>query len=1541
MTAGPGIGRRGSRRLRTVLAPCAAMIASLALAPAALADPPDQPRETYVTNSNVNAIAKSGDDLYIGGSFSRVGPRTGSFASVDNSAGDLDDQMPEVAGTVNASVPDGDGGWFIGGQITAVDGVARSKLAHILADGTLDPDWNPGANGFAVNDLLRVGSTLYVAGDFNTIDGTSRNGLAALETGDGDATSWNPNPTGSSASVTALDSASSTIYAIGSYTSIGGQSRNGIAALDTSTGNATSWNPNPTFSGSPFWNDIVVSGQNAYVVGGFSNIGGQARNRLAALDLTTGNATAFNPAGGSNQVQALAVSGSTVYVAGTFTSIGGQSRNRLAALNASDGTATTWDPNPNATFQISEVAVDGSTVYVFGGFTTIGGASRPAGTAAVSASTGLATGWDPRPAGAVTSFAFGGSSVYLGGNFASVNSVERNGIAKLNATTGEATNWNPNATGGNVGALEVSGSTVYAGGTFTNIGGQARNGIAAIDSTTGNATSWNPNPSGGSFGAPARVIKASGSTVYVAGSFTTIGTQSRAGLAALDASTATATSWNPAPDSTVTDVEVLDQTILVSGSFTNIGGVTRPRIAQLSPTTGIPTSWNANVSGGIGKLAVDASESTVYGMSASGTFSGQSRADFAALDLATGQPTQWDPEIHGSCCANDIAVAGDDVIIVGEFQDINGAPRLNIGAVNAETGATRAWNPGTDSSGFGSAAYVADDAVYVGGGHRTMANLPQAGFAAFVRADPTLSTNATNANIGSPITDTATLAGGASPTGTIEFRAYGPGDANCTGTAAFSASISVAGNGDYGSGNFTPSQAGTYRWTADYSGDGNNAPVSSACNAANETSTIAKASPALATTATNATVGSPISDSGALSGGHSPTGTITFRVYGPNDANCTGTAAYSNTVTVSGNASYGSGNLTPNQAGAYRWTASYSGDANNETASSACNAANETSTVGKATPSLAMSATNGNAGQPIADTATLTGGQGSGGPTGSLTFRAYGPDDTSCSGSTAYSNSVNLNAGNGNYGSGNFTPSRAGAYRWRVEYSGDANNEAVTSACNAANSTSTVAKATPAFATSATSNSIGGPISDHAALFGGQGPSGPTGTITFEVYGPDDTDCSGAVAYDNEVTVGAGNGVYSSGNFSPGTAGEYHWTAAYSGDANNEAVSAACNATNSISTVDPLTPSLTLSSSDAVIDDPITSTATISGGHSPSGTITFEAYGPDDIDCSGPIAFDDDVDVDSGNGGYDSGEFTPSATGDYRWIASYSGDANNEAATTACNDSGSTSTVTPKTIPALAMTAAQNGTAGGSVSASAALSGGSSPTGTITFRAYGPDDADCSEAPALEATRNVDSGNATYGSGNQSVSLAGAYSWRAFYSGRRLERQRRHGLRRLQLDLDGRQGEPDRGRGWRPGRDPRAADHGGRRPRGGREPDRHDQLPRVRPRRRDLRERARRRRDRERQRRQRELRLGQPDAEPRRRLPLARLLLGRRQQPGRRERLQRGRDDHERREGEPGRLQRRHRRRGRRGGHEYRHAERRPRAERAVREPDLPRLRAG
>src|SRR6202022_4605740 len=171
---------------------------------------------------------------------------------------------------------------------------------------------------------------------------------------------------------------------------------------------------------------------------------------------------------------------------------------------------------------------------------------------------------------------------------------------------------------------------------------------------------------------------------------------------------------------------------------------------------------------------------------------------------------------------------------------------------------------------------------------------------------PTVVTTASaGVPLGAAISDSAALSGGVNPTGTILFRLYGPNDATCSGAIIFTATIPVAGNGTYGSGTFTPTVAGTYRWIANYSGDANNTATANACNAANESAVVTQATPTVVTTASaGVPLGAAISDSATLGGGVNPTGTITFTLFGPNNATCTGAPIFTSTVPVAGNGSY-------------------------------------------------------------------------------------------------------------------------------------------------------------------------------------------------------------------------------------------------------------------------------------------------------------------------------------------------------------------------------------------------------------------------------------------------------------------------------------------------------------------------------------------------------------------------------------------------------------------------------------------------------------
>src|SRR5262245_30594305 len=139
--------------------------------------------------------------------------------------------------------PDGAGGWFIGGVFSRVGGLPRANLAHVLADNSVAA-WNPGTNG-NVNAVEASGSTVYVGGYFSNAGGQTRHRIAAIDAVTGAATAWDPSvDTGPATSVNDIAISGTTVYIGGFFTSVGGQPRVDIAALDATlnTNNATAWN---------------------------------------------------------------------------------------------------------------------------------------------------------------------------------------------------------------------------------------------------------------------------------------------------------------------------------------------------------------------------------------------------------------------------------------------------------------------------------------------------------------------------------------------------------------------------------------------------------------------------------------------------------------------------------------------------------------------------------------------------------------------------------------------------------------------------------------------------------------------------------------------------------------------------------------------------------------------------------------------------------------------------------------------------------------------------------------------------------------------------------------------------------------------------------------------------------------------------------------------------------------------------------------------------------------------------------------------------
>lgn len=259
----------------------------------------------------------------------------------------------------------------------------------------------------------------------------------------------------------------------------------------------------------------------------------------------------------------------------------------------------------------------------------------------------------------------------------------------------------------------------------------------------------------------------------------------------------------------------------------------------------------------------------------------------------------------------------------------------------------------------------------------------------------------------------------------------------------------------------------------------------------------APATPTLTTAASvSVTLGNTISDTAMLTGGVNPTGTISFRLYGPDNATCSGSPVFSPTVPVTtGDGAYSSRPFTPTMAGTYQWTASYNGDANNAGMANVCGASGESSSVTQAT-ALTLSTVaspGGSVGAALTDTATLAGGAAS---TGSISFTLFGPDDPSCATTPVFTASATV-TGNVTYASGAFTPAAAGTYRWTASYSGDANNAAASSPCNAANESATLTRAvtTTTLASSSNPSLAGGSVTFSAAVSCPAATA--SGTVTF------------------------------------------------------------------------------------------------------------------------------------------------------------------------------------------------------------------------------------------------------------------------------------------------------------------------------------------------------------------------------------------------------------------------------------------------------------
>jgi hypothetical protein len=374
---------------------------------------------------------------------------------------------------------------------------ATSTVPHVAAAAVTQgwqfpvPDWSStNKEAGRVDDILRVGHTVFIAGNFTTAaDHTGnvqqRSYLAAEDAVSGALLPFAPDLNGR-AFFLAASPDRKTLYVGGAFSTVNGEPHSRLVAFDIASGQVSSVVPNLGINGAV--KAIAAVGSDLYIGGGFTAVSRQGRTRLARLSLA-GDRFALDAgwqASASDEVRDLVADPASgrLIVAGWFKALdGATSSPHLGAVSLATGGLAAWASHPG--YEILDIARCGSELYA-----AMGG---PGGTGLAFDLAGGHQQWYYKTDGNVQAVAtIGGFPVYgMHGDYVAPKanvSMKEYGTSKrisrhkvfMLSPDGALQAWAPplTSTQGVLGvwALRGGGGTMYVGGDFTRVDGgdQAR-----------------------------------------------------------------------------------------------------------------------------------------------------------------------------------------------------------------------------------------------------------------------------------------------------------------------------------------------------------------------------------------------------------------------------------------------------------------------------------------------------------------------------------------------------------------------------------------------------------------------------------------------------------------------------------------------------------------------------------------------------------------------------------------------------------------------------------------------------------------------------------------------------------------------------------------------------------------------------------------------------------------------------------------------------------------------------------------------------------
>ncbi|HRC32437.1 MAG TPA: T9SS type A sorting domain-containing protein [Bacteroidia bacterium] len=726
-------------------------------------------------NGTVYCIAEDSSRVYVGGDFTEAGVGVNGNVMCDTSAQAniiFDSLTIGLSGIISSVIPDGIGGFFIGGNFISASG--KKNLIHVDINKIEYPNFNPSPEGYSyyeiVSALHLINDTLYVGGDFYKVANNTINYLAALNASTGLAYNFMPLVDGA---VKDLKQVGDTLYFGGQFSHINNTSQVGIGAIKISTGQLIPmpvsvagnvykifYNPSdnriymcgniigigankssitefnaqtsainnnfPKFEGLKYLFTSTPDGVGGWYIGGMFMLNNGIKNLMHILNNDMLD-TAFHP-NPNKTVRALSKLNNILFVGGEFDSIGGIARKGIASINANSGIVNNWNAKCDGT--VNAILAKDSLLYVCGFFYYITDKRLPG--FAILNINNFKIYSDYTFVGSINSITADTNAVFVAGNF---NSYGKSILNFAKVTTTNVTIDKNMALLQRDYFFEDIYNSIFSAAS-DGIGGwylcgnistkQGLKNLVHINANNTLDTVFNPNPDNTVYD-----LHIKGNTIYVAGNFTNVDGQSQPYLAAVNKTNGSLiNSFTPQINSNVKCIEVVNNDLYLGGDFTTINTVQRSRLASINIGTGILSTWNPNVDKSVYCLTIK--DSVIF---VGGTFKfvgTQYRNFCASIYLSNGLPTPWNANINSQYyVVYDINITGNKIYVGGTFDKVNGLNRKNLAAYDLASGnLINGFNAKLDGQSVNTITSVGNK-IFIGGNFTTAFSQPRKNAACF------------------------------------------------------------------------------------------------------------------------------------------------------------------------------------------------------------------------------------------------------------------------------------------------------------------------------------------------------------------------------------------------------------------------------------------------------------------------------------------------------------------------------------------------------------------------------------------------------------------------------------------------------------------------------------------------------------------------------------------------------------------------------------------------------------------------------------------